>query len=148
MSDPFGLAADQAGLFFNWGENPTYIIGALGHLPFSSSALSFSALNNIILIFVSAMNSVYGFMHPSSFVVVKSRTENVLLSEEEEANVLRAMDAVAKKTAVDNRQVDVLTTIGRRIKKRVTAGGSKTKRKMQGMSASSKVAAVVATGEE
>ena len=111
----------QAGLYFNWGDNPTFVIGALGHLSYTSSALASSAINNIIILCM--LNAAYAFMYPSSLVMVKSRTETLELSEEE-AQVLRAMDAVARQTAVKNRQEDVLTTIGRSIMIKIKGGGS------------------------
>ena len=134
----------EVGLYFNWSENPTLVIQAFGHLSFSSSAMAFSALNNIILL--TAMSAVYGFLYPSCLVMVNSRTETVQLSEEE-AKILRLMDAVAKQTATKNKQEDILTTVGRLISTALTPpGGGRKSRKLGIMTASSKVA--VATGEE
>ena len=128
----------QVGLHLNWGENPPNFISFFGHLSYSSSAIASSALQNVVIL--TGLNAVYGFMYPSSLVMVKSRTQTITLSEEE-AKVLRALDAVATEIAAVNEEEDILSTIGQRVSKRMSWGKNKI---LEGVAASSKVAA---TGE-
>ena len=91
-------------------------------MSYTSSSLASSAVNNIVIL--SALNALYAFIYPGCLVMVKSRTETVHL-DEEEAKVLRAMDSVARQTASDNRQEDVLTIAARRFSKKVTVLGKR-----------------------
>ena len=136
---PF-LIVVQAGLYFNWSESPPYVLHALGHLSYSASSVASSALNNIIIL--TAIYSWYGFQYPSSLVMIRSRTESFRLSEDE-ARVLRAMDAVARQTAAENKEEDFLTALARQTSRGVFEGKFKERgSKASGSKASgSKVAA-------
>ena len=119
------MVVTQVSLFYNWGENPIYVLRAFGHLTMSSSSLSSSALTNILIL--GMMASFFGFKHQSSLIMIKSRTETFQLSDEE-AKVLRAMDAVAKKTSAENKKDDILVSFfAKHITKAVSRAGASSK---------------------
>ena len=71
----------------------------------SMTALGFSALNNIIIIAFLIILSA--FRHPNCLVMISSKIEAVMMSEEE-ALALRAMNQIEGETAEANKRHDII----------------------------------------
>ena len=93
----FGIVClHQVAMFLNWSEIPqSNSFQLFGHINMSMTAVGFSSLNNGIILM--GLNVISAFKHPHSLIMLKSRVEAVLLSEEE-AVALRAMDQIGSET--------------------------------------------------
>ena len=109
------LMVFELALFLNWADCPRTSFTFLNHIEISSSAMASSAMNSVIIICI--LNTYTAFKFPDSMIMIKSRTE-VLTLNESDAVVLRAVDAVARKTSNANREQDVVSlVIGRQLDK-------------------------------
>ena len=96
----------QIAMYYNWSEIPeANNFQLLGHIKMSMTALGSSSLNNIIILVV--INTISAYRHPQSLIMIKSRVDAVLMSEEE-ALALRAMDQIGNETAEANKQQDIV----------------------------------------
>ena len=71
----------------------------------SATALTFSAMNNMMI--VLGLIVLSAFRHPNSLIMVSSKIEAVMMSEEE-ALALRAMNQIEGETAEANKRHDII----------------------------------------
>ena len=105
-------------MYENWAQNdPNNNLQFLGNIKMNILSLGSSALNNLIVLLVS--NVFFAYMYPHSMIMIKSKVEAVIMSEEE-ATVLRAMEQIGAETTEANKKQDILRKIGHKMKNKIS----------------------------
>ena len=87
----------------------------------SITALASSSANNILILI--GLNIISAYLHPHSLIMIKSRVEAVMMTEEE-AVILRAMDQVGNEAAEANKQQDIIQVMTGKIRNAFSSSSS------------------------